>query len=176
MSLCRKITISDQSCQIIEYLIDRYDTSANLTYTSSPEKYYVKQWLIFQVSGQGPYFGQGYWYGSLATMKAPIVCWLKGLRFNALHKEKLPSAIERYANEIKRVTGVLNSVLEGKDYLVGDKCTYADLSFIPWAAGAPFALGEHKVDFEKEYPNYHAWMERLMARPAVKKALAAMSG
>jgi glutathione S-transferase len=100
---------------------------------------------------------------------------LKGLRFNALHKEKLPSAIERYANEIKRVTGVLNSVLEGKDYLVGDKCTYADLSFIPWAAGAPFALGEHKVDFEKEYPNYHAWMERLMARPAVKKALAAMS-
>jgi glutathione S-transferase len=74
MSLCRKITISDQSCQIIEYLIDRYDTSANLTYTSSPEKYYVKQWLMFQVSGQGPYFGQGYWYGSLATMKAPIVC------------------------------------------------------------------------------------------------------
>ena len=92
-------------------------------------------------------------------------------RFNAFHKEKLPSAIERYANEIKRVTMVLDNALEGKEYLVGDKCTYADLSFITWAALAPFALGEHQVNFEKEYPNYHAWMERLMARPAVKKVL-----
>lgn len=93
-------------------------------------------------------------------------------RFNVYHKEKLPSAIERYANEIKRVTSVLNNALEGKEYLVGDKCTYADLSFIPWATIAPFAMGEHKIDLGKEYPNYHAWMERLMARPAVKKVLA----
>jgi len=34
--------------------------------------------------------------------------------------------------EIKRVTMVLNNALEGKEYLVGDKCTYADLSFVTW--------------------------------------------
>jgi len=92
-------------------------------------------------------------------------------RFNAFHKKKLPSAIERYANEIKRVTMVLDNALEGKEYLVGDKCTYADLSFITWAVLAPFALGEHKVHFEKEHPDYHAWMERLMARPTVRMVL-----
>ena len=85
----------------------------------------------------------------------------------------MPSAIERYANEIKRVTMVLNNALKGKEYLVGDKCTYADLSFVTWAVIAPFAMGEdHKLDLKSEYPAYASWMDRLMARPAVKKVLA----
>ena len=50
-----------ESGAIIEYLIDRYDTSAKLSFTSLPEKYYAKQWLMFQMSGQGPYFGQAAW-------------------------------------------------------------------------------------------------------------------
>jgi len=66
---------------------------------------------------------------------------------------------------------VLNNVLEGKEYLVGDKCTYADLSFITWAGIAPYVSGDEKIDFAEEYPNYNAWMERLMARPAVKKVM-----
>ena len=103
------------------------------------------------MSGQGPYFGQAVW-------------------FDRLHHEKLPSAVERYRNETKRVTMVLNNVLSGKEYLVGDKCSYADLSFIPWAVVAPMILGE-EFDFAAEYPNYHAWLERLLARPAVKKVL-----
>ena len=47
--------------QIIEYLIENYDKSEKLTYSSFPEKYHLKQWLFFQVSGQGPYFGQAAW-------------------------------------------------------------------------------------------------------------------
>ncbi|MCJ1368597.1 glutathione S- transferase, nitrogen catabolite repression regulator [Acarospora aff. strigata] len=46
-----------ESGAIIVYLIDRYDTSAGLTYTSTPERYHLKRWLHFQVSGQGPYWG-----------------------------------------------------------------------------------------------------------------------
>ena len=83
----------------------------------------------------------------------------------------MPSAVERYANEILRVTMVLNNVLEGKQWLVGDKCTYADLSFIPWAKGAPNLLGGKEVDFKKEYPNYDAWLQRMYARPAVKRMM-----
>ena len=64
---------------------------------------------------------------------------------------------------------VLNKALEGKSFLVGDKCTYADLSFLPWTWMQPFILQDDTIDAEKEYPNYHAWIERLMARPAVKK-------
>lgn len=56
------------------------------------------------MSGQGPYFGQAAWFAM----------W---------HPEKLPSAIERYRKEVLRVVGVLNSHLEGKEFVVGDKLT-----------------------------------------------------
>lgn len=92
-------------------------------------------------------------------------------RFRNYHPEKVPSAVERYANEVLRVTMVLNNVLEGKQWLVGDKCTYADLSFIHWAKGAPLLLGDKQVDFKKEYPNYDAWLQRMIERPAVKRML-----
>lgn len=72
--------------------------------------------------------------------------------------------------EVERVIGVLNHVLEGKQWLVGDKCTYADLLFVPWGAAAPPLLAEEKVDIAEKYPNYHSWMEQMMARPAVKAA------
>lgn len=50
-----------ESCAIIEYLVEKYDTENKLNYTSSPEKYLLKQWLYFQASGQGPYYGQAAW-------------------------------------------------------------------------------------------------------------------
>ena len=58
-----------------------------------------------------PYFGQAGW-------------------FKLFHPEKVPSALERYQKEILRVWGVLESVLSEREWLVGDKCTIADLSFI----------------------------------------------
>jgi glutathione S-transferase len=48
------------------------------------------------------------------------------------HSEKIPSAIERYQKEMLRVIGVLESVLSKQPWLVGDKMTVADLSFIPY--------------------------------------------
>jgi glutathione S-transferase len=48
-----------ESGAIIEYLVDTYDKKLSLSFDTSPEKYLVKQWLYFQMSGQGPYFGQG---------------------------------------------------------------------------------------------------------------------
>ena len=75
------------------------------------EKYTQLQYLFYQASGQGPYFGQAAW-------------------FSWLHPEKVPSAIERYQNEIKRVWGVLESILSKQEWLVGGKPTVADFSFI----------------------------------------------
>jgi hypothetical protein len=40
-------------------LVEKYDTNSRLTYTVGPEKYFLSQWLMFQASGQGVYFGQG---------------------------------------------------------------------------------------------------------------------
>ena len=77
------------------------------------EKYDQLKWLFFQASGQGPYFGQ--------------VAW-----FLFYHPEKVPSALERYRNEIKRVFGVLEAVLSKQEWLVGGKATVADISFISY--------------------------------------------
>ena len=85
------------------------------------------------------------------------------------HHEKLPSAQERYQNEVKRVTGVLNTALEGKDWLVGDKCTYADLMFVTWQEMAPHILPS--LDVAKNFPNVHRWLEAMKKRPATKKVL-----
>jgi glutathione S-transferase len=64
---------------------------------------------------------------------------------------------------------VLNRHLEGREYLVGDKCTYVDLAFIPWNYFMPFLMKDQELDTAKEFPHFHAWNERLKARPAVKK-------
>lgn len=70
------------------------------------------------------------------------------------------------------MTKVLDSILKGKKYLVGDRCSYADLAFVPWATLVPGLLGGvDQEELASETPDYSAWVDRLMARPAVKKVL-----
>ncbi|KAL2822631.1 glutathione S-transferase [Aspergillus granulosus] len=130
-----------ESGAIIQYLEDVYDKENKLNYTSPKEKHVLNQWLHFQMSGQGPYFGQASW-------------------FNILHPEKLPSAIKRYTNEVHRILGVLNTALENRTWLVGDKCTFADLAFLPWNEHVGKILmtpeGEDPLD---PYPNVQALMD-----------------
>ncbi|KAI9663103.1 MAG: glutathione S- transferase, nitrogen catabolite repression regulator [Bathelium mastoideum] len=144
-----------ESGAIVEYLVEKYDKNNKLTYTSEPEKYLTKSWAFFQISGQGPYFGQKAW-------------------FTHFHPEKIASAIDRYANEIKRVTSVIDSHLSksGKQWLVGDQITYADLAFVPWQQAVPFLLGEEAGKLEEDYPHYAAWNKRLNERESVKKVTA----
>jgi glutathione S-transferase len=59
----------------------------------------------------------------------------------------------------------LDRVLEGRKYLVGDKCTYADLSFITWQTIILKIIG---YDQAKEYPNLQAWLDRMIERPIIK--------
>ncbi|CAI7601535.1 unnamed protein product [Penicillium bialowiezense] len=142
-----------ESGAIIEYLIERYDTEEprKLSFTPrSAEAELARSFLYLQASGQGPYYGQGYW-------------------FKKLHSEKIPSAVERYVNEAKRVTGVLDkwlgqqkeansSALGDGPWLVGNKLSYADISFIPWqgAAHTTFAEDGFNVD---DFPNEKEWKE-----------------
>jgi len=143
-----------ESGAIIQYLIETYDKSNKLSSSTSPAKYQESQFLHFQTSGQGPYFGQAAW-------------------FTNFHAEQIPSAQDRYLNEIKRVTKVLNSALEknGGKSLVGDKVTYADLSFVPWYWLVDFIdkKGGIRAELEKENPAWAKWNQALNERPAVKK-------
>ncbi|KAI0771071.1 glutathione S-transferase C-terminal-like protein [Trametes elegans] len=147
-----------ESGAIIIYLIDRFDKEHKLSVADEKEKYSLIQWLFFQASGQGPYFGQAVWF----------------LRY---HPERVPSAVERYQKEILRVFGVLDSVLSKQEWLVGGKLTVADLSFIPWnVAALNFSLkGLEGVDVEKQYPAFYKWHQKLVSRPIVAKWLAAQA-
>ena len=102
-----------ESDAVIMYLIARYDTTHRISFTPAAGGAYFQQlqWLFFQSSGQGPYFGQAAWFWR----------W---------HPEKVPSAVERYVKEIRRVLGVLDSVLKKQDWLVGNKLSVADMAFI----------------------------------------------
>ena len=135
------------------YLIEVYDTKKELTHTDFQQRHLQNQWLFFQVSGQGPYFGQAGW-------------------FNVLHHERIPSAIERYNNEIKRVLGVLDGALEGKQWLVGDKMTYADLSFVTWNERVDSVVGCAPEDKFKGFPNVQTWHARMISLPSWKTIMA----
>lgn len=148
-----------ESNAIITYLVATYDTTYTLTYpSSSPLSHQITQWAYFQASGQGPYFGQFAW-------------------FHLFHPEKLPSAQSRYAKEILRVVGVLDRSLKGKEWLVGDKCTWADLAFLPWNMQIGFLMqgweGEEKWDIEN-FPEFKRWQDSMLEMEGVKRAMAKM--
>ncbi|CAI7587145.1 unnamed protein product [Penicillium crustosum] len=136
--------------------VETYDKNKVISFQPrTPEAYHAKQWLHFQSSGQGPYFGQAVW-------------------FKIHHKEQVQTAIDRYINEIRRVSGVLNGVLERHNYLVNDKCSYADLVFISWFEVVPWVAGD-AIDLERDFPNVYLWLKTLKSRPSVITGLGAKS-
>ncbi|KAF9812618.1 hypothetical protein IEO21_06089 [Rhodonia placenta] len=147
-----------ESNAIIVYLVEKYDTAHRISAATPEDKILQLQWLFFQASGQGPYFGQAIW-------------------FKVYHAEKVPSAIERYQKETARVISVLDGVLSKQEWLVGGKYSVADISFVSWtnaalAAVLPDAQG---VDVEKDYPAFWAWHQKLISQDAIKAVWAEKS-
>lgn len=134
--------------------METYDKEKTISFAAgTPEYFHAKQWLYFQMSGQGPDFGQAVW-------------------FKMYHHEKIQSAQDRYINELRRVSGVMNRALEGKEWLVGGKYSYADVAFVVWFEIVPW-IASDKIDLAKDFPNLYAWLNRIKARPAVAKVLKA---
>jgi len=141
-----------ESGAIIEYLIEKYDKEQKMSFApGSDESYLAKQWLFYQVSGQGPYFGQAMW-------------------FTIYHPEQVESAKTRYYNEIKRVTSVLEEHLKkqpkGADgpWLVGGKYSYADMAFLPWQQ--MIGLLKPHVDLS-EFTEVAGWVGRISQQKGV---------
>ncbi|KAI0405016.1 thioredoxin-like protein [Xylaria palmicola] len=155
-----------ESGPIVEYLVDQYDKDHKLSYGTFTEKYQIKQWIGYQISGQGPYYGQGVW-------------------FSFFHSEKLPSAVERYFKEAERVRSVVDlhlsrqagekqgeRVAEKDVWLVGDKCTVADLSWYIWEQIIQFTMNRVGSPIETgKYPHYDAWYKKLEERPSAQRVV-----
>jgi GST-like protein len=109
-------------------------------------RYEVIQWLMFQMGGVGPMFGQANYFYRL--------------------EEKVPFAIDRYYKEAIRLYKVLEQTLGQRDYLAGDY-SIADIATYPWVG----RHDGHNVKLE-EFPNVKRWFETISQRPAVKRGMA----
>ncbi len=109
------------------------------------KKVAVLEWLMWQMGGFGPMPGQVHHFLGVTDANDQ--------RYG----------LERYTKETRRLYGVLDRRLAGRDY-VADECSIADFAILGWA----WRHERHKVDLA-EFPNVKAWYERCMARPATKK-------
>jgi GST-like protein len=135
-----------ESGAILLYLADK---TGRFLPRDARARWSAVEWLMFQMGGVGPMFGQAGHF----TRYAP---------------EKIAYAIERYANESRRLCGVLDKRLTDRDFLAGEY-SIADMATFPWV----HAIAE-RID-AAEMPRLTAWLERLRARPAVQRGLAVMN-
>lgn len=130
-----------ESGAIMWYLAEKYGKFLPQDPTA---KIKVMEWLMWQMGGLGPMAGQSHHY----------------LHFNP---GKAEYAEQRFSDEVKRLYSVLNTQLEGQDYIVGDY-SIADMACWPWVSRYEW---QH-IDLA-DYPNVRAWYQRLLAREAVQK-------
>jgi GST-like protein len=110
------------------------------------DRYVALQWLMFQMGGVGPIFGQVH-------------------HFLRAAKEQVPYAIERYTKETRRLYGVLNDRLTDREFLA-DGYSVADIATYPWVARFEW----HKTDLN-DFPHVKRWFDAISARPAVQRGM-----
>jgi GST-like protein len=115
---------------------------------STSGKYIALEWLMFQMGGVGPMFGQVH-------------------HFLRAAKEQVPYAIDRYVAEKDRLYAVLDKRLGEARHLAGDEYTIADIATYPWVARYEW----HKTDLAR-FPNVKRWFDALSGRPAVQRGMA----
>jgi GST-like protein len=114
---------------------------------SARGKYEALQWLMFQMGGVGPMFGQVHHFVRAA-------------------KVEVPYAIERYTKEKDRLYGVLDKRLGEAEYLAGEY-SIADIATYPWVARHEW----HRTDLAT-FPNVKRWFDAIGARPGVQRGMA----
>lgn len=132
-----------ESGAILVYLADK--TGQFLPETGA-ERYLALEWLMFQMGGVGPMFGQAHHF----------------LRFAP---EPVPYAVERYTQETARLYRVLEQRLARVEYLAGDY-SIADMATYPWVARHEW----HNVNLDN-YPNVRRWYTAIGQRPAVQRGM-----
>lgn len=140
-----------ESGAILLYLAEKAD---RLIPADSARRYETIQWVFFQMAGVGPMFGQlGFFYkfaGKEIEDKRPL---------------------DRYANESKRLMGVLEGRLKGRQWIMGDEYTIADIATFPWVRTLRDFYQADDLIGLSDFPETIEWLERCLARPASQKGL-----
>ncbi|WP_170607578.1 glutathione S-transferase family protein [Ruegeria arenilitoris] len=129
---------------IMLYLAEKYERFL----PEGDEKWPAIEWLMWQMGGVGPMFGQVH-------------------HFVKYNRGKSSYAEERYSTEAKRLYGVLNTRLEGRDFIAGagrGEYSIADMATWPWVSRFEW----QEIDLN-DYPNVKEWYLRIASRPAVQR-------
>ena len=132
-----------ESGAILLYLAEKYH---KFIPQNTKAKYRVIQWLMFQMGGVGPMFGQLGHFLHLA--------------------EQIPYALNRYRSELDRLYLVLENSLNKQEYIAGNY-SIADIALFPWVRKPSW----YQTSFAN-YPSVERWVAKIAKRPAVKKAMA----
>lgn len=130
-----------ESGAILIYLADK---TGKLLPKTGDARYRVIEWLMWQMGGLGPMAGQAHHFAKYNPGKAPY-------------------AEERYVNEAKRLYGVLDRRLEGREFVAGDY-SIADIAIWPWISRFQW----QRVEL-KQFLNVTRWYESIAKRPAVQR-------
>ncbi|MBP0581885.1 glutathione S-transferase N-terminal domain-containing protein [Labrys sp. LIt4] len=117
-------------------------------------RYETIQWVFFQMAAIGPMFGQLGFFHKFAGREI---------------EDKRP--LERYRAESKRLLGVLETRLEGRDWLMSAEYTIADIATLGWVRNLVGFYGAGELVDYASLKQVPAWLERGLARPAVQRGL-----
>jgi GST-like protein len=136
---------------ILIYLADK---TGKFMPVDPARRYQTIQWLMWQMGGVGPMFGQLGFFHKFA-----------GKEF----EDKRPR--DRYVTESKRLLGVLDKRLDGRTWVMDDEYTIADISLLGWVRNLIGFYEAGEIVGFAQYTNVAAWLDRGLARPAVQKGL-----
>ncbi len=140
-----------ESGAILQYLAEK---TGKLLPVDAARRYQTIQWVHFQMGGIGPMFGQVGFFNKFAGRE---------------YEDKRP--LQRYVAESKRLLGVMEARLAGRQWIMDDEYTIADISMLGWVRNLiGFYEARELVEFDsfREVP---AWLERGLERPAVQCGL-----
>ena len=141
-----------ESGAILLYLAEK---TGQFLPTAAAARYETIQWLMFQMGGVGPMFGQVGFFHRFAGKE---------------YDDKRP--LTRYVNESKRLLGVLEQRLTGRAWIMGDDYTIADMAILPWVRILSGFYEAGELLGVANYPNVARVLASFVERPAVIKGLA----
>lgn len=137
-----------ESGAILIYLAEK---TGRFLPTDPAARYATLEWLMFQMGGVGPMFGQAH-------------------HFRIYAPEKVPYAIDRYTNEAGRLYRVMDARLADRPFLAGDDYTIADIATWPWTRSI-----ERQGHALADFPNVARWFEAIAARPPAAAGAAVLA-
>ncbi len=140
-----------ESGAILVYLAEK---TGRLLPADPARRYETLQWVMFQMGGIGPMFGQVGFFHKFAGKD---------------YEDKRPR--DRYLNESKRLLGVLEKHLTGRGWIMGDEYTIADIAIWPWVNNLVGFYGAGELVGFSEFKNVQRVLEAFLARDAVKRGL-----